>query len=600
MLRIPMILTAAFASVASSAIAAEPVKLAESARFDISGDAAVQALEDGQALEGGATIARMNWVPEAERSRGYTVNFPITQRGWRTAAVQFTPARSGRITLTLMGPWEEAEKGVLYKQEVLWDGVAVIGGPRGDGGFEPLRARSTVWGWQGPGIIQAQTADEPALGGTHYTRTWHNQTLFATMTVTGGRPITIRLSARAARPAGFVAMQRITNTSTSAHCAVKRFLRGANLGNGLEVPPGQNWAEHYTPEDLRHIRAEGFDHARIPVGWHHHTGPGPEFRIRPEFFARVDELVNAGLKEGLSVMINIHHFDNFTTDPKGQTPKFLAIWEQIAAHYARTPEGLAFELLNEPKDAATTEVINPIFAEAIGRIRKTDPKRIIFIGPGRWNSVDELDRLRLPDRDTNLIVTVHNYEPFYFTHQGSTWSGPDTKVIGIVFPGPPRTRLVPDPALKLNRWVIDWIERYNTEPTATNPCCAARHPGGGRQGQGVVRVLRPADARRRVRLLHHGRSGFASQLLSSVPPGRREGRHRLGALGLEGRIPLLGREGRTPRARHARGALRAGGGPIRSMTGRRHVIRTRIRWRAAPRVRPIPRSDVDIRERPQR
>ncbi len=328
----------------------------------------------------------------------------------------------------------------------------------------------TVWGWQGPGIIQAQTADEPALGGTHYTRTWHNQTLFATMTVTGGRPITIRLSARAARPAGFVAMQRITNTSTSAHCAVKRFLRGANLGNGLEVPPGQNWAEHYTPEDLRHIRAEGFDHARIPVGWHHHTGPGPEFRIRPEFFARVDELVDAGLKEGLSVMINIHHFDNFTTDPKGQTPKFLAIWEQIAAHYARAPEGLAFELLNEPKDAATTEVINPIFAEAIGRIRKTDPKRIIFIGPGRWNSVDELDRLRLPDRDTNLIVTVHNYEPFYFTHQGSTWSGPDTKVIGIVFPGPPRTRLVPDPALKLNRWVIDWIERYNTEPTATNPC----------------------------------------------------------------------------------------------------------------------------------
>ncbi len=138
MLRIPMILTAAFASVASSAIAAEPVKLAESARFDISGDAAVQALEDGQALEGGATIARMNWVPEAERSRGYTVNFPITQRGWRTAAVQFTPARSGRITLTLMGPWEEAEKGVLYKQEVLWDGVAVIGGPRGDGGFEPF------------------------------------------------------------------------------------------------------------------------------------------------------------------------------------------------------------------------------------------------------------------------------------------------------------------------------------------------------------------------------------------------------------------------------------------------------------------------------
>ena len=89
---------------------------------------------------------------------------------------------------------------------------------------------------------------------------------------------------------------------------------------------------------------------------------------------------------GLGVIINIHHFDDFTTDPKGQTPKFLAIWGQIAAHYARAPEGLAFELLNEPKDAATTEVIGPIFAEAIRRIRKIDPDRTIFVGPGRWNS----------------------------------------------------------------------------------------------------------------------------------------------------------------------------------------------------------------------
>ena len=169
-------------------------------------------------------------------------------------------------------------------------------------------------------------------------------------------------------------------------------------------------------------------------------------------------------------MINIHHFDDFTTDPKGQTPKFLAIWEQIAAHYARAPEGLAFELLNEPKDAATTEVIGPIFAEAIRRIRTLDPDRTIFVGPGRWNSVDELNRLRLPDDDQNLIVTVHSYDPFLFTHQGATWSGPDTKVTGIAFPGPPHTPLKPDPNLKVSKWVLDWIARYNTEPTATNPC----------------------------------------------------------------------------------------------------------------------------------
>lgn len=462
-----MILIFAMAAIARVAVAAEPVKLSELARFDLSADAAVQSLDDGRPLEGGATVGRMNWLPEADRSRSYTVSFPVNHRGWRTAAIRFTPAHSGEVSITLMGPYEEAAKGVLSRQEVFWDDIRVDGAGLARGGFEPGRGDAPAW--QGQGTVLSQTRDVPAVEGTRYARTWHNQTLFTRMQVTGGRSVTIRLSARAVRPDGLVEMKRIAGRSSPAHRALRRFLHGANLGNGLEAPPGQDWGVHYTPGDLRIIRQEGFDHVRIPVGWHHYTGPAPGFRIKPEIYARADELVDAALKQGLGVIVNIHHFDDFTTDPKGQTPKFLAIWDQLAAHYARAPEGLALELLNEPKDAATTEVINPIWAEAIRHIRKIDPNRTIFVGPGRWNSIDELGLLRLPDDDQNLIVAVHSYEPFYFTHQGATWSGPDTKVTGILFPGPPRTPLVPDPQLKVNKWVLDWVKRYNTEPTATNP-----------------------------------------------------------------------------------------------------------------------------------
>ena len=68
-----------------------------------------------------------------------------------------------------------------------------------------------------------------------------------------------------------------------------------------------------------------------------------------------------------------------------------------------------------------------------------------------------------------MIVSVHCYEPFYFTHQGATWAGSDTKVTGIQFPGPPATPLVPDPSLKLNPWVTNWIYRYNNLPADKNP-----------------------------------------------------------------------------------------------------------------------------------
>ena len=144
---------------------------------------------------------------------------------------------------------------------------------------------------------------------------------------------------------------------------------------------------------------------------------------------------------------------------------------KLRAISAKFPDDVAFELLNEPKDAATTAAMNPIYAEAIRVIRETNPRRVIFVGPGKWNQISELPNLRLPDNDENLIVTVHCYDPFNFTHQGATWSSSDVKGLkGIVFPGPPAKRFVPDPAARLGRGTLDWLERYNTLPTVKNPC----------------------------------------------------------------------------------------------------------------------------------
>jgi endoglucanase len=265
-------------------------------------------------------------------------------------------------------------------------------------------------------------------------------------------------------------MKRIAGRDTPAHKAAKQFLRGINFGNYLEAPPGHDWGTKYAATDFEHAKAEGFDHVRLPIAWHHYAGPGPDFKLSDAIYAKADELVNAGTRNGLNVIVNIHHFDAFTSDPPGQTAKFLALWRQIAEHYAQAPAGVAFELLNEPKDAATTPVLGPIYVEAIRVIRRSNPGRPIFAGPSKWNQVGELPQFVLPDDDRNVIVTVHSYDPFYFTHQGATWAGPDTKVTGIRYPGPPPAPLEPAAGLQLNPWVRDWIKRYNTQPAAENPC----------------------------------------------------------------------------------------------------------------------------------
>jgi endoglucanase len=277
-----------------------------------------------------------------------------------------------------------------------------------------------------------------------------------------------------ANPAAFIpsnppAMKLIHSHDTPAWRSAKLFQRGVNLGDYLEAPPQYfGRGVTVTAAEIAQIKREGFDHVRVPIGWHHYAGPAPDFTLAPEIFSRVDFIVTNALANDLAVMINIHHFNELDKDPAAATEEFLAIWRQIAAHYKNFPAQLMFELDNEPHEHATTALMNPIYARAIAEIRQSNPRRTIVVEPGGWGGIAGLNDLVLPP-DDNLIVSVHCYEPFHFTHQGASWAGADVQVTGIVFPGPPAKPLVPDPVLKLKPWVLEWIEKYNTLPADENP-----------------------------------------------------------------------------------------------------------------------------------
>lgn len=262
-------------------------------------------------------------------------------------------------------------------------------------------------------------------------------------------------------------LKPIKGRNTPAYKEANLFQRGANLGDYLEA--NRHWRHvEISADDFVEMKKEGFDHVRVPIGWHQYAGPAPDFTLEPEIFARVDFVVTNALQNKLAVMINIHHFNALDQNPTNATPEFLAIWQQIAAHYQKFPGQLAFELDNEPHENATTALMNPIYAQTIAEIRKTNPQRTIFVEPGGWGSIGELKNLVLPP-DDNVIVSVHCYDPFYFTHQGATWTSGQTPVTGIIFPGPPAQPLVPDPQLKLKKYQLDWINKYNTLPAEKNP-----------------------------------------------------------------------------------------------------------------------------------
>jgi len=216
-------------------------------------------------------------------------------------------------------------------------------------------------------------------------------------------------------------------------------LRGINLGNALEAPAPGNWGVTIKPTYFKAIRDAGFNHVRIPVRFSAHTSQTTPYSIEPNFFNMVDNIINQGLETGLTVILDLHHYDEIMVDPAGQREKFQAIWKQLANHYQDAPPTLYFELLNEPTQQLDSDTWNILVKDTVQLIRESNPERKILIGGTNFNSVESLNRLQLPS-DKNLIATFHFYMPFEFTHQGADWVRGSCSWIGTTWEGTPEEK----------------------------------------------------------------------------------------------------------------------------------------------------------------
>jgi len=202
---------------------------------------------------------------------------------------------------------------------------------------------------------------------------------------------------------------------------------GINLGNALDAPREGEWGVTLEANYFRQIHQAGFTHVRLPVRWSSHAGQPAPYKLDPVFTERVRWAVHEALKNNLKVVLNMHHYEEFESDPDAHRERLLAMWQQISEEFKNEPrDQVAFEIYNEPAKKISAVFWNDLFAEALAVVRKKNPKRIVVVGPVQWNSISALDTLKLPS-DKNLLVSVHYYEPFHFTHQGAEWVGEESK-----------------------------------------------------------------------------------------------------------------------------------------------------------------------------
>ena len=257
-------------------------------------------------------------------------------------------------------------------------------------------------------------------------------------------------SGAAAPSAGASGMPRETGTMRDATTLVAQLGIGWNLGNSLDAVGGETaWGNPVvTPALIQAVAAAGFKAVRVPVTWAKHFGEGPEFTIDPAWIKRVEEVVSYVTDSGMHAIINVHHDGaeggdgewlslrdgtGSMTDAHDSAvqSQFVALWQQIATHFADHDDTLLFESMNEIKvgydrpDPAYYKTINALNQAFVDTVRATGGNNATrcLVVPGYNTNVEyTLEGFTAPhDPATNrLVLSVHYYDPWTFAGSAET------------------------------------------------------------------------------------------------------------------------------------------------------------------------------------
>jgi endoglucanase len=218
---------------------------------------------------------------------------------------------------------------------------------------------------------------------------------------------------------------------------VKELKYGWNLGNTMDAT-GNNglsaetaWQSVKTnPEMMALLAKDGFNVVRIPVSWGRHMDK--DYKVDEKWMARVREIVDYGIDNGLYVILNTHHEEWYfpNEENKEQDKEQLkALWEQIAEEFKDYDEHLIFEGLNEPRLRDTANEWNggtaearqivaeyeKVFYDTVRNSGGNNAKRhLMMTGYAASSDSKCLKEVYLPENDDKIIVSVHAYIPYNF------------------------------------------------------------------------------------------------------------------------------------------------------------------------------------------
>jgi endoglucanase len=245
------------------------------------------------------------------------------------------------------------------------------------------------------------------------------------------------------------------------------------LSRGVNVT---QWFQAYGPTDDIHyktymsdgeiamIRKLGLTHVRLCVSPQYLYDPATPDEPIEQHLAAYQSAIQRFLAHDLAVIVDPHNTDQKRLEGAADWAQgYPAFWGALAAKLKHfDPNKVFFEVVNEPVFDKHETDWSALQERIVAAIRKNAPAHTIIVTGPNWGGIDGLRKLP-PLSDRNLVYSFHLYDPFTFTHQGATWSGPvPPHLKGVPYPSSPE--LVADVIARTdNEEAKNWIRDYGAK-----------------------------------------------------------------------------------------------------------------------------------------
>ncbi|KAL5982125.1 hypothetical protein ACLOJK_016194 [Asimina triloba] len=190
----------------------------------------------------------------------------------------------------------------------------------------------------------------------------------------------------------------------------------------------EHWKTFIVEQDFKFVAENGLTAVRIPVGWWIASDPTPPSPFVGGSLQTLDNAFQWAAKYGVKVIIDLHGAPGSQNgwEHSGARDRFpewgktdeniqqtVAVIEFLAARYAKRPNLLAVQLINEPSSPAVSlKALTNYYKAGYSAIRKHSSTAYVIMANRQGSEADPKEFLSLAGGRANTVIDVHYYNMF--------------------------------------------------------------------------------------------------------------------------------------------------------------------------------------------